>query len=65
MMAGANVYTRKPIVYAAPIHWGWPKRNIKPNVFMLKAIGSRRAIFDEYRDKLNELIAKYNSSKVE
>ena len=61
---GARLQTRKPLVYAAPIHWGWPKRNIRPNVFMLKAIGSRSAIYNRYQVRLNELIRKYNNGKV-
>jgi hypothetical protein len=61
---GARLQTRKPLVYAAPIHWGWPSRNIRPNVFMLKAIGSRPAIYNRYQVELNKLIAKYNTGKV-
>jgi hypothetical protein len=61
---GARLQTRKPLLYAAPIHWGWPSRNIRPNVFMLKAIGSRPAIYNRYQVELNKLIAKYNTGKV-
>ena len=61
---GARLQTRKPLVYAAPIHWGWPSRNIRPNVFMLKAIGSRPAIYNRYQVELNKLIQKYNTGKV-
>lgn len=61
---GTRVQTRKSLVYAAPIHWGWAKRSIKPNVFMLKAIGSRSAIYNRYQTELNKLIKKYNSGKV-
>lgn len=61
---GARLQTRKPLLYAAPIHWGWPSRNIRPNVFMLKAIGSRPAIYNRYQVELNKLILKYNNGKV-
>ena len=60
---GARIQTRKPLLYAAPIHWGWPRRNIKPNVFMLKAIGSREVIYNRYAAALNQLIKKYNNGK--
>lgn len=28
---------KKSVPYAGPIHWGWPKRNIKANPFMASA----------------------------
>jgi hypothetical protein len=28
--------------YAPPIHWGWPKRNIKPNRFALEGVEESR-----------------------
>jgi hypothetical protein len=31
------VAIRSSLVYAQPIHWGWPKRNIKPNRFIERA----------------------------
>jgi HK97 gp10 family phage protein len=41
------------IPYANPIHWGWFKRNIKPQPFFIKAIGLTRD--DVYQDYLKEL----------
>jgi HK97 gp10 family phage protein len=41
------------IPYANPIHWGWFKRNIKPQPFFIKAIGLTRD--DVYQDYLREL----------
>lgn len=35
--AGNNRTTAKGVPYAEPIHWGWPKRNIKPNRFLTRA----------------------------
>jgi hypothetical protein len=43
------------IPYANPIHWGWFKRNIKPQPFFVKAIGLTRN--DVYQDYLRELEA--------
>ena len=31
---GGNMYI--DVVYGNPIHWGWAKRNIKPNPFLLE-----------------------------
>jgi HK97 gp10 family phage protein len=41
------------VPYANPIHWGWFKRNIKPQPFFIKAIGLTRD--DVYQDYLKEL----------
>lgn len=35
--AGNNRKTAKGVPYAAPIHWGWHRRNIKPNRFLTRA----------------------------
>ena len=32
----------KSVPYANPIHWGWFKRNIKPQPLFVKALGSTR-----------------------
>ena len=32
----------KSVPYANPIHWGWFKRNIKPQPFFVKALGITR-----------------------
>jgi hypothetical protein len=39
----ASVTAGGPLVpYAAPIHWGWPRRNIAPQPFMYEALDARR-----------------------
>lgn len=51
--AGNN--TRVP--YANPIHWGWFKRNIKPQPFFIKALGiTRDEIYQNYYKSLDRLI---------
>lgn len=53
--AGNNTSTP----YANPIHWGWFKRNIKPQPFFIKALGlTRQEVFDNYFKALNKLIAE-------
>jgi HK97 gp10 family phage protein len=51
--AGNN--TRVP--YANPIHWGWFKRNIKPQPFFIKALGiTRDEVYQNYYRTLDRLI---------
>lgn len=35
--AGNNRSSAKGVPYAGPIHWGWHRRNIKPNLFLTRA----------------------------
>ena len=35
--AGNNRTSAKGVPYAGPIHWGWHRRNIKPNLFLTRA----------------------------
>jgi hypothetical protein len=42
IQAGNNRKTKSGIPYANPIHWGWFKRNIKPQPFFVKALGITR-----------------------
>ena len=42
------------VQYAGPIHFGYPKRAIKPNPFFYEAIDSRR---DEVRQKYDSLVS--------
>ena len=30
-------FGRKSVPYAGPIHWGWPRRNISPNTWVVDA----------------------------
>lgn len=52
--------------YANPIHWGWFKRNIKPQPFFVKALGyTRDEVFRNYYSKLESLIAKNTTTGTE
>jgi HK97 gp10 family phage protein len=51
------------VKYANPIHWGWFKRNIKPQPFFVKALGvTRDEVYQNYYRSINKLIAT-NSTK--
>jgi len=43
-------------VYAGPIHFGWPARNIKPQPFLYDALDQRRGeVLDQYFYRLKSL----------
>ena len=45
------------VPYANPIHWGWFKRNIKPQPFFVKALGiTRDEVYQNYYRSINRLI---------
>jgi hypothetical protein len=45
------------VPYANPIHWGWFRRNIKPQPFFIKALGiTRTAVYQNYYRSLDKLI---------
>jgi len=51
------------VPYANPIHWGWFKRNIKPQPFFIKALGiTRDEVYKNYYRTIDTLIA-FNSTK--
>ena len=51
------------VPYANPIHWGWFKRNIKPQPFFVKALGiTRDEVYRNYFSAMDRLIGK-NSTK--
>jgi len=53
----------RSVPYANPIHWGWFKRNIKPQPFFIKALGiTREEVYQNYYRSLDRLIAT-NSTK--
>ena len=55
--AGNNRTTKSGIPYANPIHWGWFKRNIKPQPFFVKALGYTRAeVYKNYFKQVEKLI---------
>lgn len=57
ILAGNNRKTKSGIPYANPIHWGWFKRNIKPQPFFVKALGyTRQEVLDNYFRQMNKLI---------
>jgi hypothetical protein len=59
--AGNN--TRVP--YANPIHWGWFKRNIKPQAFFIKALGiTRDEVYQNYYRTLDKLIASQSTKGI-
>jgi HK97 gp10 family phage protein len=60
--AGNNRTSKSGIPYANPIHWGWFKRNIKPQPFFVKALGlTRDQVFRAYFDNIAKLVAKQNA----
>lgn len=57
--AGNNRKSKSGVPYANPIHWGWFKRNIKPQPFFVTALGiTREDVFKTYE---HELQAKINA----
>jgi len=52
---GANV------PYAGVIEYGWKKRNIRPQPYIMKAAGElRQQIIEQYKNNINAVIRKYN-----
>ncbi len=57
VMAGNNRSTKSAVPYANPIHWGWFKRNIKPQPFFSRALGyTREEIYRNYFTQMEKLI---------
>lgn len=55
--AGNNRASKTGVPYANPIHWGWFKRNIKPQPFFLKALGiTRQEVYNNYFRQLDRLM---------
>ena len=60
--AGNNRSSKSAVPYANPIHWGWFKRNIKPQPFFVKALGiTRDEVYRAYYDNMAKLVAKQNA----
>ena len=60
--AGNNRSTQSGLPYANPIHWGWFKRNIKPQPFFVTALGITRGdVYRQYFDNMSKLVAKQNA----
>jgi HK97 gp10 family phage protein len=55
----------RTIPYANPIHWGWFKRNIKPQPFFIKALGiTRDEVYQNYYRSLDKLIASQSTKGI-
>ena len=55
--AGNNRNSKTGVPYANPIHWGWFKRNIKPQPFFVKALGiTRQEVYNNYFRQLDRLM---------
>lgn len=49
----------RTIPYAGPIHYGWPRRGISPDPFLIRARDAMRdQLLEGYRRHLDELVAK-------
>lgn len=60
--AGNNRKSKSAVPYANPIHWGWFKRNIKPQPFFVRALGiTRDDVYRAYYDNMAKLVAKQNA----
>jgi hypothetical protein len=49
------------VPYAAPIHWGWPARNIAPNYYLTDPLGrmvDHDVIDQAYADKVSEILTR-------
>lgn len=56
IQAGNNRSSSSGVPYANPIHWGWFKRNIKPQPFFVKALGlTRDEVYEKYFNNMNKL----------
>jgi HK97 gp10 family phage protein len=59
IQAGNNRTSKSGVPYANPIHWGWFKRNIKPQPFFTKALGlTRDEVFKRYMSQMEKLIVE-------
>lgn len=59
--AKVRVGNRTNVLYAGPIHFGWPARRIKPQPFIYEATDDRRnEIAAAYERRLSEVRRKYD-----
>lgn len=59
-----SVAIRSPLPYAQPIHWGWPRRNIRANPFIERAIEEKgEALVDALGDGIEELARRHGFNK--
>lgn len=53
----------KRVPYANPIHWGWHKRNIRPNLFLTRAASETEPQWvREYEKKFDDILDKITES---
>jgi HK97 gp10 family phage protein len=58
---GDKITVRSPLPYAAPIHWGWPSRGIRPQPFIARAAEEKREEYaEELQEAMNRLIGRYH-----
>lgn len=59
----ARAVVRSNVVYAGPIHWGWPRRHIKAQPFLVTAAEETRPQWlDEYEKALQLLLNKIHGA---
>ncbi len=47
------------VPWAAPIHWGWPARNIEPDMFLSEAVEQNsEQILTQYEDGIDKALRK-------
>lgn len=57
---GDKTLIRNPLPYANPIHWGWPKRAIKPRTFITAAVEEEsEAWAEDIGDALEQVARKH------
>lgn len=44
--AGGTVEIASDLIYAAPIHYGWPAHNISPNPFLAEALADSESVIE-------------------
>ena len=57
--AGRIAAGKKLVPYAGPIHFGWPKRHIRPQPFLYEALDSRRTqVIGVYQRRVADVVDK-------
>lgn len=57
---GTRAGVRSNLVYANPIHWGWPRHNITADRFLLKASArTRDRALEEIEDTLDDMFSRH------
>lgn len=55
----------RSVPYANPIHWGWFRRNIRPQPFFVKALGiTRDEVYRNYYKTLDTLIERQSTKGI-